>query len=42
VLTLLNIRALAACFGLEAGSLSVEVLPDFILFDSTARWGRSL
>jgi dihydroorotase len=28
----------AACFGLEAGSLSVGSFADFILFDSTARW----
>ena len=28
----------AACFGLEAGSLSVGSFADFMLFDSTARW----
>ena len=28
----------AACFGLEAGSLSVGSFADFILFDSTACW----
>jgi dihydroorotase len=28
----------AACFGLEAGSLSVGSFADFMLFDSTAHW----
>lgn len=28
----------AACFGLEAGSLSVGSFADFVLFDSTVRW----